>query len=299
MTNLTKMHNRILSNTILIMFWLGCAQHIFGQQKVIQLYNGHAPGSENWNWEEKTFFIKTPLNANVACNVTKPTLTVFSPEKANGISVVIFPGGGLRVLNVETEGSFVAKELIKKGFTVFLLKYRLVQTHTDDPWQETLNSLKDTSQLKSDNNARVMKLASQDAIHAIRYVRAHANEYKIDSNKVGALGFSAGGGLVQYLSLEADSSARPNFSGFIYSVYRQKVINSNAPPAFIACATDDVLAFSTNSTNLYNAWVAAKNSAELHVYKSGGHGLRGFPASSWIQRYIEWIFGVVLQKTKQ
>jgi len=275
--------------TFLFFLCVALSNHINAQQKVIQLYNGTAPGSETWNWEEKEFFVKTPLNANVAYNVTKPTLTVFTPDSANGTAIIICPGGGLRVLNIETEGSLVAKELIKKGFTVFLLKYRLVHTLTDNPWQEAVNSLKDTSQLKRDNNALVIKLATEDALTAISYVRTHAAEFKIDPTRVGAVGFSGGATLVLNLSTNEQSGTRPDFSAFIYSVYRQKSIPLNAPPAFIACATDDILAPSINSTNLYNAWVAAKNSAELHIYATGGHGLRTYPGNTWILRYLDWL----------
>ncbi len=120
-------------------------------QQQIPLYNGPAPGSENWSWEEKRFFVKTPLNANIVYNVTKPTLTAYIPESANGTAVIICPGGALRVLNIETEGSFIAKELNKKGITAFVLKYRLVQTFSDDPWEEAVQSLKDTSRKNRDN----------------------------------------------------------------------------------------------------------------------------------------------------
>ncbi len=158
--------------------------------------------------------------------------------------------------------------------------------------------MKDTSQLKRDNNAMVIKLASEDAMAAITYIRKHAIDFKINPSRIGAIGFSAGASLVFNLSTNEQSGTRPDFSAFIYSVYRQKSIPLNAPPAFIACATDDILAPSINSTNLYNAWVAAKNSAELHIYQKGGHGLRG-SASSWIQRFTEWIDNLVLPVRSQ
>ncbi len=128
-----KTRIRLTINIVNVLACLCCTTNTMCQQKVIQLYNGPAKGSENWNWDEKLFFVKIPLNANVAYNVTKPTLTVFTPDSANGTAIIICPGGARRVLNIETEGSLVAKELIKKGFTVFLLKYRLVHTLTDNP----------------------------------------------------------------------------------------------------------------------------------------------------------------------
>ena len=164
---------------------------------------------------------------------------------------------------------------------------------TDDPWQETLNSLGDTAKFRADNGPIVKQMANDDAKTAITYVRTHAAEFKIDPSRIGMIGFSAGGSLVLNLSINVKSETRPNFSAFIYSVYRPNDTNSippNSPPAFIACATDDILAAPTNSTNLYNAWIASKNSAELHIYSKGGHGLRRNAASNnWITRFKEWL----------
>src|SRR6188474_3453805 len=96
----------------------------YGQQKEIRLYKGPAPGSENWTWEEK----KNNINAiklMTVYNVVNPTLTVFSPDPsiANGTAVIICPGGGFHFLAIENEGNEVAKWLIKKGITAFVLKY--------------------------------------------------------------------------------------------------------------------------------------------------------------------------------
>jgi acetyl esterase/lipase len=258
------------------------------QQKVIQLYNGAAPGSENWNWDERETS-NTPIKLKIAYNVTRPTLTVYRPDTSNGTAIIIFPGGGMRVLNIEHEGSNVAQALNKRGITVFVLKYRLVRSRTDDPWKEMMDNMKDTARFRGDN-AAIRNLVREDAMNAMLYVRKHAADFKIDSNRVGVLGFSAGGGLAIYLSLNGPSVTRPNFAGFIYSAFGKNEVPANAPPVFIACATDDVLASSTNSINLYNAWIAASNSAELHIYAKGGHGLRGSPeAKTWIIRFQEWL----------
>lgn len=288
---------------LLVILFTSIVTVVTAQQKIIPLYNGVAPGSETWNWEEKTFFVKTPLNANVVYNVTRPTVTVFSPDSANGTAVILCPGGGLRVLNIETEGSFVAKELNKKGITVFLLKSRLIRSITDDPWAEMLKSLGDTAKFRADNGQLVRQMMKEDATTAIQYVRQHAAEYKIDEKKIGVMGFSGGGPLTLYLSLYEKKEIRPNFAVFIYSVYRPKTdlpIPANAPPAFIACATDDIYAASTNSIDLYSAWIASKNSAELHIYSKGGHGLRASSAAvNWINRFTEWLDTQGYLKPKQ
>src|SRR5881392_4453073 len=102
------------------------------QQKVIQLYNGAAPGSEKWNWEEKENN-KNMWSTKVVYNVSHPTLTVFTPDAsvANGTAVIICPGGAFHALSINSEGSEVAKWLNKKGVTAFVLKYRLVHSLTD------------------------------------------------------------------------------------------------------------------------------------------------------------------------
>ena len=261
------------------------------QTKVIPLYKGVAPGSEGWNWKEGETS-NTPMKMKVAYNVTQPTLTVYTPDTANGAAVILFPGGGFRVLNMEGEGSLIANAFIKKGITVFVLKYRVLQSHTNDPFQETLNSLKDTQKLRQET-ALIRELANDDANAALQHVRQHAADYNINPQKIGIVGFSAGGALAIRLSPDASVTSRPDFAAFIYSVYNPEMydpIPANAPSAFIACATDDVLASPGNSIRLYNAWLAAKRPVELHIYAKGGHGLRGNEASgNWINRFTEWL----------
>lgn len=266
-----------------------CYAH--AQQNVIYIYPGAAPGSESWNWDEKEFFVNRPLNATVSYNVSRPTLTVFSPDSANGIAVIVCPGGGFFLLNVETEGSRIAKELNKKGITVFLLRYRVVRSLTDNPWQEMMASMKDSVAFQQ-RISEVKKMATEDASTAILYVRKHAVKYKVDPRKIGLLGFSAGGTLVLKHSMSVATGARPDFVGFVYTLYKpneKNVIPSNAPPAFIVSATNDKLAHPENSINLYKGWIASQNPAELHVYEKGDHGLRDYPANTWVQRFWEWI----------
>src|SRR3982750_4408020 len=108
------------------------------QQKVIQLYNGAAPGSENWNWDEQfQDSSKNMFKINLVYNVSKPTLTVYEPDKsiANGTAVIICPGGGFHFLSISSEGSEVANWLIKKGYTCFVLKYRVMRSATNNPVQ--------------------------------------------------------------------------------------------------------------------------------------------------------------------
>src|SRR5688572_11476012 len=112
------------------------------QQKVVQLYDGPAPGSENWTWNEAEND-KNVWQTKVVYNVTKPTLTVFQPEagKANGTALIIAPGGGFHALSINSEGIDVAKWLVEKGVTCFVLKYRLVHVLSNDPATEMMNKM--------------------------------------------------------------------------------------------------------------------------------------------------------------
>ena len=281
--------------TVLILLFL-LSVNSKAQVNVIPLYKGVAPGSETWNWKEGETS-NTPMKMKVAYNVTQPTLTVFTPDKPNGTAVILFPGGGGRVVNIENEGSKMADVLTQKGLTVFVLKYRVAQSKTDDPWQETINSLKDTQALRKEMEP-IRQLVTSDATAALAYVQQHAADYKIHPQKIGIVGFSAGGSMAIRLATNKNQSSRPNFVALIYSVYNPAIydpVPADAPPAFIACATDDALASPTNSTRLYDAWVGAKRPAELHIYTKGGHGLRGSAAASnWITRFEEWLTAQVI-----
>lgn len=262
------------------------------QQKVIRLYDGPAPGSENWYWSEGETFAGSPMNAKIAYNVTNPSLVVYKPGKPSGVAVIVCPGGSYHVLNIELEGTNIARELNDKGITVFLFKYRMVRSFTNDPWKEMMEARKNPDSLRQ-KMAPLRTMAMTDLNKAIAYVRQHASEYKIDSNRIGIMGFSAGGFLVANVAYNFAPEARPDFVAPIYSVIsniKDRFVKPDAPPLFIAAATDDALAEVSNSVNLYTDWINAKKSAELHLYAKGGHGLRNTHASTWINRFVEWLY---------
>src|SRR5688572_19715410 len=97
-------------------------------QKLVRFYDGPAPGSENWDWKEGEVLAGAPMNSIIAYNITEPGLVVYQPDSANGVAVIVCPGGRYQVLNIEREGTSIAKQLNKSGITVFLFKYRLMQT---------------------------------------------------------------------------------------------------------------------------------------------------------------------------
>lgn len=279
---------RTALSSLLLIFSLVTA----AQQKTILLYEGKAPGSETWNWSEGEFLAGPPMNAMIAYNVTNPSLVVYEPDSASGVAVILIPGGSFHVLNIEHEGTKVANQLTKKGITVFLFKYRLAQSFTNDPWQEMMETRKDPEKLREKMDLP-RTMAITDVNRAIAMVRKHASDYKIESNKIGIMGFSAGGFLVANVAYNFTPEARPDFIAPIYCVIsniENRTVKTDAPPLFIAAATDDALAQVSNSVDLYYDWIKARKSAELHLYSKGGHGLRGAPASTWTDRFVEWLY---------
>src|SRR3984957_6212781 len=138
-------------------------------QDVIPLYPGTAPGSTPENYPEKEYFSKT-WNTEVVANVTKPTLTVFkpSPESRNGTALVICPGGGFMALAINSEGNDVAKYVIARGVTAFVLKYRLAHTG-QDATQEFSEMLKDGQKLH-EMLGKMVPLAVADGLAAVTYI---------------------------------------------------------------------------------------------------------------------------------
>lgn len=266
-------------------------------QTIVPLYPNRAPGSENWDWQEKELFSKA-FQTQIVYNVSQPSLTVYVPNKvvANGTAVIICPGGGFHTLSINNEGAEVAKWCNSKGITAFVLKYRLVKSETDNPVKELIPLLNNRKKLDS-VNAPVIPLAITDGLVAIQFVRDHAAEYKIEKDKIGIIGFSAGaavtiGSVFNYSS----SSNRPDFAAPIY-VYTGALVNTivptDAPPLFIAAATDDPLGLASSSVRLYSDWLASGKSAELHMYSKGGHGFgmrkQNLPVDSWIERFGDWL----------
>ncbi|HMK16755.1 MAG TPA: alpha/beta hydrolase [Chitinophagaceae bacterium] len=263
-------------------------------QQVIQLYNGKAPGSENWNWDERE--IKVDIGT-ILFEVSKPSLAIYLPSNPNGIAVIVAPGGAFHALAYDLEGTEVAKRLNAKGITAFVLKYRLVHDDPAHPENSIGNLMATQNFKKLDSlNAPIIPLALQDGITAVKYVRQHAGEYKIDPNKIGFMGFSAGATLTMSVVYSATDDSRPNFVAPIYA-YENAIIGSTVPsaktPIFIAAASDDDLGFATHSVHIYLKWLAAKQPAELHMYEKGKHGFgtkkQDLPVDSWMDRFFDWL----------
>ena len=268
---------------------------LHAQQKEIQLYNGVAPGSESWTWSEAVSD-NNMWNTKIVYNVTKPTLTVFAPDSmsSTGTAVIICPGGAFFALSINSEGFDVAKWLVKKGITCFVLKYRLGHSLTTDPAAEVSAKM---GKPEFDQETKVIiPLAVTDGRNAIAWVRNHASEYGIDKNKIGIAGFSAGGTVAASASFNYTAENKPDFIAPIYPFFPPAMVGTipaDAPPLFVAAATDDGLQLAPHSVNLYQQWLAAKHSAEIHMYSTGNHGfgmrVQHLPSDTWIDRFGDWM----------
>jgi acetyl esterase/lipase len=243
-------------------------------QDVIPLYPGTPPGSTQDNYPEREYFSKS-WNSEVVANVTKPTLTVFkpSPELRNGTAVVVCPGGGFMALSINTEGNDVAKYLAAKGVTAFVLKYRI--SHTGEDATEEFNALfaGDRQKYQVILN-KFVPLSIADGLAAVAYVRLHAPDWGVSPDRVGVIGFSAGGTVAAAVAFRYAPNGRPAFAALIYAAggfFKDSPVPADAPPLFVAAATDDNLGLAPDSIALYEKWTSAHKPAELHMYAKGGH----------------------------
>ncbi len=264
-------------------------------QNVIPLQTSMAPGSAEEPYPEKEYFSKI-WNTEVVANVTKPSLTVFepSPELRNGTAVVICPGGGFMALSINSEGIDVAKYLTARGVTAFVLKYRLAHTG-EDATQEFATMLSDKQKFQA-MLAKVVPLSIADGLTAVTYVRQHASEWGVSPDRVGIIGFSAGGTVAAGVAFRYRLDGRPAFVAPIYAagaMFKDDPVPVDAPPMFAVAATDDQLGLAPESVALYEKWTDAHKSAELHMYANGGHGFgmrkQNLPTDHWIDRFAEWL----------
>ncbi len=272
---------------------------VTAQPTTINVWPGKVPGEKGKIGEEKVLPPR-PNSRKVKriTNVTKPTLTIYRPkkEKDTGAAVVICPGGGYSILAWDLEGTEVAEWLNSIGVTGIVLKYR-VPRRPDAP------------------RGTPPKQPLMDAQRAMSLVRSKAKEWEIDPNRIGILGFSAGGHLAVHTSTNWDKraykaidkvdkvSCRPNFAILIYPAYLTnrkdpKKLNpefrvtKRTPPMFLALAAD-VRVHAANSIALSKALKKLGIATSLNVYEKGGHGFglrkSDFPCSRWPERCEAWL----------
>ncbi|MDB2606379.1 alpha/beta hydrolase [Zobellia sp.] len=246
-----------------------------------------------WTNKEKQYFSET-WKTEVVTNVSIPTLQAYLPEDPNGTSVIIAPGGGLYALSIDSEGRDVAKWLANKGITAFVLKYRLVPTGEDGVLEITKEATTNPDRI-GERVAPVMPLSIADGLSAIAYVRDNVKKYQLNANKIGFMGFSAGGAVTMGVAYNFKKNDRPDFIVPVYawtSAYPVQEAPENPPNMLVICASDDPLGLAPGSIELYNSWITAGKLPELHMYAKGGHGFgmktQGLPSDNWIQRFYDW-----------
>ncbi len=260
----------------------------------IALYDGEAPGSEASDLEEIWRDFGTE---RWATNVTTPTLLPVLPDdpEATRAAVLVIPGGGFQFVSMDNEGYPIAEWLAEQGVAAFVLKYRTMTTpDTAEGFAEHMRIL--WAPQPGDPQIDVTQgipLAVADAQAALKLMRNRSEEWGFDSDKIGALGFSAGAiTALAMTSLDAEEAPKPDFLGYIYGPMTAVEVPPNAPPMFAALAADDTL-FAGQGFGLVEAWQAAGVPVELHYYQSGGHGFgsykRGVPADDWFDQFTRWM----------
>lgn len=239
-------------------------------------------------------------------NVSRPTMTVYSPKRRNnsGAAVVVFPGGGYQLLAIDLEGTEVCDWLTSRGITCVLLKYRV--PHTGPDWDKQCGCYRDTKS----------SMALEDAQRTVGLVRLNAAKWRVDPQKIGVLGFSAGAHLAVAMSTHFEQrlypvvdaadkeSCRPDFAVVLYSgrlwtkddkfeLNPFVTVTSKTPPTFLVHAEDDDVNSVNHSLVYYAALKKAGVPAEMHLYAQGGHafGLRRtkFPITEWPQLVEKWL----------
>ena len=255
----------------------------------IPLWPHGAPGSEaRVNEPEKT-------DGSNVTNVHNPTITPFIPTSdATGVAVVIAPGGGHSKLCLGHEGYALAEWFRDHGIAAFVLKYRLAR--------------------EKDSTYTIQDHAMADTRRALRMVRSRAQEWGIRPDRIGIMGFSAGGELAAFAAMQSDSGkadaadpieragCRPDFQALIYpGTSALFTVEKGMPPIFIACGYGDRPDISEGMASLYLKYKAAGVKAELHIYSNAGHGFGYRPgttnaAGAWPFRFREWLADSGLMK---
>jgi endo-1,4-beta-xylanase len=263
----------------------------------IPLWPGGAPGSEGRAVEEQV--AKSDNGELRVSGIHAPSLTPYLPSKetATGAAVLVIPGGGHRLLAITHEGYAVGAWLAERGVAAFVLKHRLAN--------------------EEGSTYKIERESLADAERAIRTIRSRAREWNVNPAHVGALGFSAGGEIVALAAARPGTgdagssdpvereSAGLNFQALIYPGRAGNIWpTKSSPPAFLAASVDDRPDISEGLAEVYLRFKRAGVPAELHIYRSGGHGFGLRPANKrpfaqWIARFGEWMDDAGLLKTAQ
>ena len=260
----------------------------------LKLWPNGAPEPAGFKADPEAEVPKRGVAQKRLTNVSDSTIAIYKADKPNGTAVIVAPGGAYSFLAIEHEGTQVCEHLNRLGVTCALLRYRTPARTADDPGREAL----------------------QDAQRAMGLLRHHALEWGINPERVGILGFSAGGHLAIMATLHANArtyksdpaldvdDATPNFVVLVYPAYlvtkedvfhlRPEIkVTNKSPPISIFHADDDKDVTSSGSALLYLEYKKLNLSAELHIYVKGGHGFgmktSSLPTAEWLVRVGEWM----------
>ena len=252
--------------------------------QAVPLWPKGAPGSEARAAEAEE------LSGSNICNVHNPTITPYVPDaaKSTGTAVIICPGGGHSKLCLGHEGYALAEWFRDRGIAAFVLKYRLAR--------------------EKGSKYTIQDHAMADTRRAIRLIRSQASEWHITADRLGILGFSAGGELAAYAAMKSDpgnkdaadpiekQSSRPNFQALIYPGSSGSFkVEPGMPPVFLAAGYNDRPDISEGLANVYLKYKAAKVPAEMHLFANAGHGFgyrhdaKSSAAGRWPERFTEWL----------
>ena len=253
------------------------------------------PAEESWfrQWGEP-----------MARNVSTATLTPYLPDPAiaNGTAVIVTPGGGFRWLSINNEGWKIAKALNKQGVAAFVLKYRLFPTPpTLEGLRASMNrTFASVTPAEDGSTAEAAPppprprwdLSNQqaDAEAAYAMIVERAEEWGVDTSRIGMMGFSAGAGLTMHCTLNSETM-KLAFIAPIYGGMGPVEVPENAPPLFAAIAVDDFLF--NGEFGLVKSWYDAGKPVEFHLYQDGGHGFGmgypGHPTYWWFEVFTHWL----------
>ena len=269
-------------NIIVIFYSL----NLLGQEIITLPYDNTGLDYQGPEVEKKGYL----TDKNNFQNISIPTIQVFLPrgDLNTKTAMIICPGGGMRANAIHHEGFDVAKALNKKGIAAFVLKYRLVPIHLigkneglDHPYSKEKKQL---------------AYGHLDALNAITHVRENALKYEISPDKIGIMGFSAGGAVTMEATYKSSEKNRPNFIAPIYPW--MKIVDDQEPPAygppiFIVCTTEDALKLAIPSAEIYTDWAEKNYISELHLYHHGKHGFgmrkTNYPVDNWFDNMVDWI----------
>jgi len=260
-------------------------------QTEIPLWQNGAPGQPHTQAETAEDRHETGRLDRYLSYVSKPTLTIYPApaDKATGAAVLVVPGGGFRYVCIDKEGIEAALWLNAQGITAAVLKYR-------------------TLPIDGERNWKAIQPLTVDTSRAMRVLRQHAADWKIDSKKIGILGFSAGGIMALQLLTDQDEgdagaadaterfNNRADFVALVYTALpgnKMPKFSKNTPPVFIVHASDDPKAIPVVAAKIYQQLLEAGAPAELHAFRRGDHGFGMTPASgnvrNWTSLYEGWM----------